>query len=436
MKSKIEKKVYDFFIKSNDFNGIPLRNISNDLGIEYQYSINLIKDLVADDIITIQSSTNPHIIYSRHYRVDDQLKILEEAKSWKVTAQKIGEVSLLSESTDYPICLYPSPNILKSKRDVLEFGNEIYSKELAYGQPQLKPVFFEIEVLERYYNDPRFDFKLKDYSGSIYCKYDENYKPFVREEDEVFLKTFGLGYNSDNKRVVVVYLRYLKDLTPEHQMYWKSKESKKECRMLEVYYQNTIKGSWASSYSIFSAFIGELKCLNEISNIIFSKPLFKEDFENTNRPKEFTFFFTPTSKNYNDFVHLLDKMLSENINRSFFEGKLELLDFIEIEEGVVERKNKGTLRLLEEWLLSNVEMESETALKDLLKPFKNIRRERQRPAHKIYENKYDVKFIELQKEMITNSYNSIRALRQIFEQHPEVADYNSPAWLDQDIIIL
>lgn len=429
MKKQIENKVYDFFVNSSDFNGIPLRQVGEDLKIEYENSINFIKTLVSEDKVTIQSSTNPHIIYSRLYPIDIQLKILEDAKSWEVTVEKIGEIPFVSENTEFPICLYPTENVLKLKRDLTEFGNAVYTKELAVAQPQLKPIFFEIEVLERYANDPRFDFEFKDYSGRISCKYDENEQPYVRKEDEVFLKTFGLSFDENGKRATVAYLRYLSDLTPEHQIYWKSREKKEDCKMLGEYHQNTIQGNWTSSYSIFSGLIGELSCLNKISETIFSKPLFRKNFDEERRPREFTFFFTPTLKNYNDFVHLLDKMLSENINKDFFKGKMELFDLVEIEEGIVERKPKGTIGLLEEWLLSVFKTEKENELKEIFKPLKKVRRERQNPAHKISENEYDDKFTELQKKLVSDAYGSIRALRFIFQQHPKVKDFEVPDWL-------
>ena len=106
MKKEIEQKIYTFFIESSDFNGIPLRNISSTLNIEYKKSIDLIKELVQDDKVTIQSSTNPHIIYSRLYPIETQLKILEDSKEWKTKEMKIGEISIFSENSDFPICIY------------------------------------------------------------------------------------------------------------------------------------------------------------------------------------------------------------------------------------------------------------------------------------------------------------------------------------------
>ncbi|WP_298529627.1 hypothetical protein [uncultured Christiangramia sp.] len=223
MEKEIINKVFEFFIKSDDFNGMPLRDISDNLDIEYKSSVDVIKRLVQKDKISIQSSSNPHIIYTRHYPKEIQMKILEDAKSWTVKKEKIGNIVFRTESSQTPICLYPSPELLKKKRNLEDFIGSPYSKRLALAEPQLKSVFFEIDVLDRYFNDPRFDFSFDDYSGSISCKYDENHQPLLREEDEIFLKTFGLGFDENGKRLAVVYLRYLSDLTSEHQVYWSNK---------------------------------------------------------------------------------------------------------------------------------------------------------------------------------------------------------------------
>jgi len=422
--------IYGFFIESNDFNGIPLRKISNELNIDYKESIELIKELVISDSVSIQSSTNPHIISFQHYPIENQIEILEGAKKSEVIIKEFGNFKIESESLEFPICVYPSQTNLKNNRDLSEFGNATYTKQLAVGEPHLKAIFFEIEVLERYANDPRFEFKFEDYSGNIYCKYDENDRPIVREEDQIFLKTFGLGFDENGNRLAVVYLRYLKDLTHEHQVFWNSKEAKGKCEMLQEYYENTIEGNWTFSYSIFSAFLGELNCLNKISEAIFGESLFRKSFEEEKRPREFTFFFTPTLKNYNSFVLLLDKMISDNINKNFFKDKVELFELKEIEEGIVEKRYKGTLRLFEEWFLSNYNAEDQKVVQNVFKPFKKIRKERQSPAHKINENTYDKKYIEKQNKLIGEAYSSMRAFRAMFHQHPKAKKVEVPDWLD------
>lgn len=49
-----------------------------------------------------------------------------------------------------------------------------------------------MEVLQRYYDDPRYLFFFKDYSGRISYR-EKDGTPIVRKEDEAFLQTFGLG---------------------------------------------------------------------------------------------------------------------------------------------------------------------------------------------------------------------------------------------------
>ena len=430
LKELIKNCIYSFFIKSSDFNGIPLRNISKILNITYEDSIDLIKELVSKDIASIQSSTNPHIIGLKHYSIKSQIYLLEKAKKNKEITYNTTEITITTEDTEYPICVYPSENYLNINRDLAEFNSALYTEQLALGKPHLKPIFFEIEVLDRYFNDPRFEFKFEDYSGQISCKYDEDENPLVREEDKIFLKTFGLGFDENGNRLAVVYLRYLKDLTSEHQVFWKSKESFGKCKMLEEYYQNTIEGNYTSSYSIFSGFLGEQKCINDLTELIYSKPLFRKTFEKESRPKEFTFFFTPTLKNYNDFILLLDKMISEIINKDFFEGKVEFYEFTDLGNGLVERKMKGTLKIFEEWLTSVFEVEGNEAISELFKPLKKIRRERQNPAHRINENQFDKALIKRQKEVINDAYSVFRKLRNIFHQHPKARNFEIPNWLE------
>jgi hypothetical protein len=430
LKESIKNRVYQFFVESFDFNGIPLRNISEELTIEYEESINLIKELVTEGFISIQSSTNPHIIGFKHHPTQDQLEFLEQAKNTKIEIHNIGDITLKSESTEYPICLYPSINELIKKRNLSDFGHAVYTKKLALGSPQLLPVFFEIEVLERYVKDPRFEFKFSGYSGRIYSKYDENNNPIVREEDELFLKTFGLGFDEKGNRLAVVYLRHLKGLTSEHQVYWKGKEVQEGGKVIEEYHDNNIRGRWTFSYSIFSAFIGELNCLNELSLVVFNKQIFRQSFDADNCPKEFSFFFTPTLKNFNEFVLLLDKMLSDNINRDFFKDKVELYDLQEIKGGLVERKPKGTLRLFEEWLTLNYNVDDESSIEEVFKPLKNVRKLRQNPAHRINEDEYDKKYDDMQRNLIRKAYSSIRTLRKAFQQHRKAKHVEIPDWLD------
>jgi hypothetical protein len=431
MNEQVLNRIFNFFVDSRDFNGIALLAMMEEFELNVDDAVDLLKELVIENKISLQSSTNPHIIYNKHYPVDSQIKILDEARKIEIVPFEMGSFEFKHFNTDTPICLYPSQDLLISRRDVSVIKDLPYTLQLALAEPHLKPIFFEIEVLYRYFNDPRYDFRFDDYSGSISNKYDENDKPILREEDQTFLKTFGLGFDGDNNRLAVVYLRYLSDLTREHQIFWKSKESKREGKILSEYYENTILGRRTSSYSNFTGLLTELSLLNKLSVLLFDKNLFHKDFDKDNRPKEFTFFFSPTLKNYNAFILLLDKMISENINKDFFIGKVDLFEFKNISDGVVERKEKGTLALFEEWLLSQFHIGEVDELKALFIPLKKIRRERQTPAHKIDVNVYDPKYSDMQKKWMGDAYKSINALRLIFQQHPKAKEYEIPKWFER-----
>lgn len=411
---------------------MPLRDVSREFEIDYVESIELVKDLVRKDSVSIQSSTNPHIIGRQHYAIDDQIKVLDMAKDNKEEILfTAGDITFTSENTEYPICLYPSPNYLKSNRDVSELIEKPYTKLLALGEPQLEFHFFEIDVLERYYNDPRYRFEFDDYSGMISSETDDDGNPILEEKDQTFLQTFGLGFDENDNRVAVVFTRYLSDLPSGHQLYWKTKEILSPCKVLKEYYVNSIEGDFTDSMSIFSAFIGEINCLYDLTKHIYGKSLLNQKFEEDKRPKEMTFFFLPTSKNYEDFVHLLDKMLSDNINKKFFDGKIEEYELVPIENNLVERKIKGTIKMLEEWFNKNFKPKDDQLHKDIFKYLKEIRKERQNPAHRISQNVYDKKYINMQIEMIEKAYTVVHALRTAYQLHPLARSFEIPSYLDE-----
>lgn len=92
------------------------------------------------------------------------------------------------------------------------------------------------------------------------------------------------------------------------------------------------------------------------------------------------------------------------------------------------------LRLFEEWLLSQfiLNNEDQSDLSELFTPLKTVRKERQSPAHKIKENEYDKKYIDKQKQLISDLYLSIKSLRKIFQQHRKAKDVDIPNWLDEN----
>jgi hypothetical protein len=436
LKERITKKVFNFFINSNDFNGISLSELANKLDVKYKSLLPIIKELILEDIVSIQGGENPHIIRFNHYDKNLQIEFLREAENNEVKC--IEEISGIENfDSDFSIkimteshllCAYPTLSYLKNNRNTEKFEDSPYSKRLALGEPQLTYVFFELNVLERYFNDPRYSFHFRDYSGYFSClTSDQNSN--LKDIDQIFLESFGLGYDNNNDRVIVVFLRYLRNLTPEHQYYWKTKEVSSECKILKEYFENAILGEWSTGHSFFSAFIQDQLIINDVSKLITGNNLFIETFEESKRPKEFTFFTTPTLHNYERFILLLDKMISDNINKDFFKNSLELSELVKMSETVVEKRDKGTLKLLEEWLKTHYRLHDKKGYKLLLAPLKKVRKERQKPAHKISEDYYDKNFYYKQMKILKEVYESIYNLKYIFLNHPLAKEYKIPEWL-------
>lgn len=439
VKNKSIEKILDFYVKSNDFNGISLSKLAGELNMEYLELLPIINDLIEEDWVSIQDGENPHIVRWGHYDKERQLKLVKEAECNEVKIihtihpkgfdVEIAPINITSES--HLLCVFPSLSYLQQHYKENKYDSLPFTKHLAYGEAQVKPVFFEIDVLERYFIDPRYRFEFEDYSGQISIVETEDKPSVLKETDQVFLKTFGLGYDESGNRVAVAYLRYLSDLSAEHQAYWNSKTITTPCRMVREYYENTILGNWVFSQSLFSAVIEEQRIVNEMSQLITGKSLFRKTFESDKRPKEFTFFTTPTLKHYENFISLLDKMISDNLNKEFFKGSVEEYEMVKISDDVVERKSKGTLRLLDEWLQANYRLRDESGYEKLMASFKEVRNERQKPAHRISENYYDKNFFKKQIDLLGKVHESLANLRLIFQQHPLAASVKIPEWIEK-----
>ena len=72
---------------------------------------------------------------------------------------------------------------------------------------------------------------------------------------------------------------------------------------------------------------------------------------------------------------------------------------------------------------------------DMIKTFKDIRRMRQEPAHKIVDDAYDLNYFQKQHELMNRVYRAIRTLRLILKNHLKARSYKSPKWLDEGRII-
>lgn len=417
LKDMILALVTDYYLESRDFNGISLDGIAavlNDTAVISRRRIETaVRGLVTDEKITLMfssTSLNPHIKRLPALPKEEQLERLEGGGG---------------------ICAYPTEAVIRTAVDESDYQDRPFTKRLLLGEPQLTPVYFDLHVLERYSSDPRFRYNFNGYCGCISVSDDYFESEQMPRRDRAFLQTFGVGYDAESNRVVVVFLCYLSDLSPEHQQIWHAHIRADECKMIYEYYQNSILGEWAEGVSVYQA-ITELQLeINRLAAIIGLPPLFRQTY--SKHPRGFSPLLRPTLKSLQDFIHLLDKMLSDNINKDFFLKSLELEEQIDREDGRVEVRRKGTLALLDEWLHVTVRFPDEEAYRTIVEPLRDVRKRRQKPAHVVMDDSYSADYTRQQDELVESVYYALGGLCVVMSTHPKAraAGYRLPDWFEQ-----
>lgn len=402
MKEHILNSVLDFFVRSSDFNGVPALNLCTTFGVSWSEIREILSQLIQERKISLafaSHSLNPHIKRLPDLPVDKQrAKLFEEESN--------------------TICAYPTSDVIRAAVDLSVYDSQPFSQRLALVEPTLTPVFFRLEVLDRYYRDPRYRFQFGDFAGSIGITTEHYESPDVAEQDKILLQQFGIGYDSRRNRVVVVFLRDLAGLSPGHQQFWHTHVVHDKCTMNSDYERAMVYGYWPEHHSVYQAFLTEQEEINKLAHLI-GKPSFFRDTYEDQRPKEFSPMFRPTRRNFNGFIHLLDKMLSENINRAFFEGDIPLKLQVEHGNGTVEVKRSGTLQLLEEWLSKRYRTaDGEDVSDEVVAPIRTIRKLRQKPAHKLLQDEYDPTYPRRQDEILGEACRTLTKLRYILWSHP------------------
>ena len=316
---------------------------------------------------------------------------------------------------------YPKRPLLEPRDPLSKEDVGIYTKQLRLGGSQIEHRFFRRQVLDRYKQDPRYVVGDFGSSGSIFIKdefYDDKDTP---EADKVSIQTFGIGYTKKGERIVAVILSDLGRLSREHQQYWASLEIHEECFLDSDYVKTSFGAEFTDRVSPFIAFVQELREINRICDLIGEPHLFKKTYEK-GHPHGFDWITKPTTLEFYSFAHVTDKLISENLNKKFFKGKVEL-------------NEKGTLTLLDEYLTNYVRFPDPEPKKNMIAMFKKIRKLRQKPAHTTIKNDFDPLYFKRQRDLIYEAYRAIRILRLIFMNHPLAKLYKPPKWLHEGKIV-
>jgi hypothetical protein len=196
------------------------------------------------------------------------------------------------------------------------------------------------------------------------------------------------------------------------------------------YYQNSIEGEWADYVSVYQAILEEQSIINEMAKLMGRSPLFRKDFTQS-RPREFALLLRPTRRNFEAFVHVLDKMLSDNMDISFFKGEIPLEETTVDGNGNQQTQRLGSIVVLDRFLRKRFRLTDESVYDEIIEPLREVRKLRQKPAHRVSEDEFDLRYVVLQDDLVKKVYASLRYLRMALGFHPLARDAKVPDWLDE-----
>lgn len=302
----------------------------------------------------------------------------------------------------------------------------IYSKNDIF-----KLVYFDIQVLQRYFDDPKYLVFYCDYRGSIVIS--DSYADGSVETVE-YLRHFGLAYHNSNDcdRAIVTFADDLIKLPAKMQSHFHSFMLKNQ---LEYYpnngfVKNLILGEWEENISIYTALIMEMHYINEMCVAMKLPKIFKDEYPigtslKNERPDNFHVILMPTEKQYYDFIITLEKMITGNINiKTFF---CLNPSFLTVNRKDEDGRDKGSLRLLTDWMKVNIKFAN--IENDIEIPLKKLIKLRQIPAHKVFENKYDKNIWKEQNNIMVEIYTAVRNIRLLFSNHPHCDSIVIPSYL-------
>jgi len=406
-KKSLAKIVLRHYFDSDDFNGLPVRKLMDD-GAPLAELTAIVTELVKERCIGVSHYdfvSNPHILCFEHESLEKQTALIASGK--------------LSGA-----CLYPTKPVLARSVDRANYTAAPFRLMLALGYPQLGIVLCYPSVLEHYRNDPRYVYESDDICGKLVVSDEFFGSGNMPEADEIMLKRFGFAVTVTGLRAVAVMLRDLAQLSNQHQQIWAARLIPEEAFAKENYYLHPEYARFQEHgertvHSLTTAFMHELNGLNEACSAHYNHRLFKHDWmAGFNRLPEFTMMLSPTLSEYNAFIHLLDKLLSDNIDKNFFKGRCELEEDKQRADGKIVVSQKGTVRLLSEFLI-NEYPDDGSAIETVVGALRHVRNLRQKPAHIIEANKYNPTLWNDQRALLQRCHKGLRALRELFFRSPK-----------------
>lgn len=394
------------YLQSRDFNGLHVRRGRNS-NIELEAAI----ELVTAGLVQVVGPSDYMNIHIRPW------------PSRRTPAMQIEEIRELSADA-YGVALYPMAKAMKRVKLPKRYEDAPFARAMARGRSTLEVAFFSADVLEGYRNDARFRFGMGDY-GISFGLTDEAFDDEDNQDrDSVSLLHLGFAYDIRDPapgdpeptivRRVAAFYGDLRDLSPEHQQRWASYQVDDEGVEPHPVWFASQMGNWPDGVGPFERLILELKNVSLLFENVWGAKLFRAH----GTPEDFGWILRADQREWDHFIHSLDKLLSDNINHT-------ALDKAGIAKKNAAGQSLGTLVRLEQFMTENgVSLEK---AKWALAPLREVRAARQKPAHALRINVTDKTFIRKQVRLMHDVNEVLINIRDWLASHPRNRGWADPS---------
>lgn len=421
------------YLKSSDYNGCRVEDLYDYFPNTKLLKKSIIELLKNKEIDLYYCNINPYI-KNLDLKIprEQMIKFIEALPNEYQKNNLVESLSLENliirifetkeENPFFPISLFPSSKVIKKyiKNKPKYINLPPFNKMLLEGMAHLHFLYFRIDVLNRFLNDPRYVVYNYDYTGSIYYA-DEVDNNRYEDDHRIYLPHFGLGYNKKTKEnAVVIFPHDLRHLSFKHQCYFYSYmlRCQKDYIPEYAYYQN-VMGETPKGISIFDAFIQEMLLINKMFKIICGRSLFSKipEFSNNKRPEYFHSFLSPTQSTYCNFCRTLYRIVIDQLNKKTiiaFAKKLNVYSD--------ELKELGTMSALEETFNKGfVSIDGSKTGTEIINIWKKeIHESRNIQSHSFIDDKYDIEIYAKYRTTLQDAYESIRLIRLVLSVYPIV----------------
>lgn len=217
-------------------------------------------------------------------------------------------------------------------------------------------------------------------------------------------------------RHVAAFYGDLDDLTPEHQQRWASFQVHEDGSTPHPVWYASQMGHWPDGIGPFARLAQELTAISDLFENVWGLRLFRSH----ELPDDFGWILRADQREWDHFIHSFDKLLSDNIDGT-------ALDKAKVPRVNEKNERLGTLSRLA--LLMTMNHVEADAVKWVMKPLREVRAARQKPAHALRSNVTDRTFIRKQRDILHDVNEVLINFRQWLSSHPRSRDWKE-AWPD------